>query len=83
MPGSKTLAEWLDEKQIDVAHLIETTGLDERIVAAILAGRYTTSPKQRARVAAAVGVDVDQIRWGRAVEVDSMYGHGPQFGRSP
>jgi hypothetical protein len=38
---------------------------------------------QRQRIAAALGVSVDQIQWGRTVQVDHMYGHGPQFGRSP
>jgi hypothetical protein len=83
MHKQQTITKWLDERGLDVARLVAASGLDERVVAAIVAGRYTTSPQQRQQIAAALGVAVDQIQWGRAVEVDHMYGHGPQFGRSP
>ena len=50
---------------------------------AIVHGRYTPSPDQRARLAAALGVSPDQIAWGHVAQVEHVYGHGPQFGRSP
>jgi hypothetical protein len=34
-------------------------------------------------VAAALGVAVEQVAWGHAAQVSHVYGHGPQFGRSP
>ena len=83
MQTPRTLGEWLQELEMDLAELSERSGLDQRVVAAIVAGRYTTSPQQRARTAAALDLTVDQIRWGQAVGVESLYGHGPQFGRSP
>jgi hypothetical protein len=63
--------------------LVTATGLDARIVEALVGGRYTPSPQQRRRVAAALLVDPNQIAWGHAATVEHMYGHGPQFGRSP
>jgi hypothetical protein len=58
-------------------------GLDERRVLAIVAGRWTPSPEERDRVAAVFGLTRDQIAWGHKTAVDHIYGHGPQFGRSP
>ena len=66
-----------------MAELVELSGLDPKVVKAIVMGRYTTSPKQRQRLANVLGVAPDSIQWGRTVHVDHMYGHGPQFGRSP
>ncbi len=61
----------------------ERSGLDRRRAEAILAGRWTPSPAERERVAAAFGLSRDDIAWGHAATVDPLYGHGPQFGRSP
>jgi transcriptional regulator with XRE-family HTH domain len=58
-------------------------GLDEARVLAIVAGRWTPSPEEREKVAAVFGLTRDRIAWGHKAGVDHMYGHGPQFGRSP
>ena len=50
---------------------------------AIVQGRYTPSPDQRRRLADALGVAPEQVAWGHTAEVQHVYGHGPQFGRSP
>ena len=83
MRASRTVADWMNEKGLDGAQLVAATGLDEKVVAAIVACRYTTSPQQRKRIADALGIDETDIQWGGGVDVDPMYGHGPQFGRSP
>ena len=83
MKRPKTISESMRERGLSVAELAERSGLEPRVVEAIVAGRYTTSPKQRTRLAAALRVSPDEVQWGRTVEVDHMYGHGPQFGRSP
>lgn len=83
MANAKSIAEWMAEQGIDLAQLVERSGLEKRVVTAIMQGRYTTSPQQRQRLAAALGVDLAAIVWGTAVSVDHIYGHGPQFGRSP
>ena len=80
MKTVKTLAEWMRERQIAVGELIELSGLDGKIIEAIAANRYTPSPHQRQRLAAAVGVELEQIVWGHAAPVEHVYGHGPQFG---
>ena len=49
----------------------------------IAAGNYTPSPTERQRLATALGVSIDDIAWGHAVQVDHLWGHGPQFGRTP
>ena len=69
--------------QREIATVDAGAGLAARVIEALVAGRYTPSPQQRGRVAAALLVDPSQIAWGHASVVKHMYGHGPQFGRSP
>jgi transcriptional regulator with XRE-family HTH domain len=83
MPQLKTLQEWLTERGLTAADLADRSRLDPKIVEAIVAVRYTTSPQQRQRIAAALEIAESDVKWSAAVGVDSMYGHGPQFGRSP
>jgi ribosome-binding protein aMBF1 (putative translation factor) len=78
-----TLAEWMTERGVGLSDLIERSGLDDKVVEAIAANRYTPSPDQRKRLAAALGVALEQIVWGHAAPIVHVYGHGPQFGRSP
>ncbi len=83
MPNPKTLAEWMTERAIDAAHLADLSSLDRRVVEAIAHCRYTSSPDQRQSLSNALGLSPEQILWGGAAAVDHIYGHGPQFGRSP
>jgi transcriptional regulator with XRE-family HTH domain len=83
MAQTKTIAEWLTERGIALADLVAASALDRRVVEAIARGRYTPSPEQRRALAAALGVEIDQVAWGHVAEVTHVYGHGPQFGRSP
>ena len=83
MAKLKTISEWMQEQDISVAALVESSGLDQKIIEAIVAGRYTPSPQQRQRLAAVLGISTDQVGWAQTVQVDHMYGHGPQFGRTP
>ena len=79
----KSVAEWMAERGVSLAQLVETTGLDARVVEAIACGRYTPSPQQRQRLATALGIGPEQVAWGHVAQVEHVYGHGPQFGRSP
>lgn len=79
----KTVADWMAERSISLAGLVDASGLEQGVVEAIAAGRYTPSPQQRQCLAAALGVDPEQVAWGHQAEVVHIYGHGPQFGRSP
>jgi hypothetical protein len=83
MSKLKTISEWMSHRGIRIAELVELSGLDRKVVEAIVAGRYTTSPVQRRRLADVVGLSPDNIGWGQPMEVQHLYGHGPQFGRSP
>ena len=83
MAKAKTVAEWMAERGLGLPELVEASGLERRVVEAIVAARYTPSPQQRQRLAAALGVEPEQVAWGHATEVSHVYGHGPQFGRSP
>jgi hypothetical protein len=79
----RSIADWMAERGVNIESLLETSALDRKVVEAIVHGRYTPSPQQRQRLAAALGVAPEQISWGHTTQVDHMYGHGPQFGRSP
>jgi hypothetical protein len=83
MSQVKTIANWMAERRTDISGLVDASALDKRVVEAIVAGRYTPSPQQRQRLAAALGVGPDEIAWGHLNQVSHVYGHGPQFGRSP
>jgi hypothetical protein len=79
----KSVAELCAERGINARQLAQKAGLEERRALAIVEGRWTPSPAERDRVAAAFGLTREQIAWGHRAAVDPMYGHGPQFGRSP
>jgi len=83
MDAIKSVEEWLAEKGLSSEQLCAATGLERKVVEAILQGRYTPSPQQRRRVASALGVEVDRVAWGHSTPVSHLYGHGPQFGRTP
>ena len=79
----KPLARHLEEAGLTIEQLVASSGLDRKLVQAIVAGNYNPSPTERSRLAEAVGTAVEEIEWGHAVQVEHLYGHGPQFGRSP
>jgi hypothetical protein len=83
MDTPKSVAELCAEHGLDPKQLAEKAGLDERRVRAIVEGRWTPSPAERDRVAAAFGLTREQIAWGHSTPVSHLYGHGPQFGRTP
>ncbi len=83
MDTRKSVAELCGESSLDARALAEKAGLDERRVRAILEGRWTPSPAERDRVAAAFGLTRDEVAWGHTTPVSHLHGHGPQFGRTP
>jgi transcriptional regulator with XRE-family HTH domain len=83
MGQQKPVSEWMAERGMSLAELVEASGLDRRVVEAISRGQYTPSPQQRQRLAAVLGVGPEEVAWGHQVGVTHVYGHGPQFGRSP
>jgi transcriptional regulator with XRE-family HTH domain len=79
----KPIARIMEETGTSLEQLVEASGLEGKLVKAIATGNYTPSPTERQRLAAALGVSIDDIAWGHAVPVDHLWGHGPQFGRTP
>jgi ribosome-binding protein aMBF1 (putative translation factor) len=80
---ARVLSDWMADRGLSLAELVAASALDDRVVEAVARGRYTPSPEQRRRLAAALGVEPDQIAWGHVTPVEHVHGHGPQFGRSP
>ena len=78
----KAIARLMEETGISVGKLATATGLDAKLVKAVVSGNYTPSPSQRQGLAAALGVSADDISWGHTVAVQHMRGNGPQCGRS-
>jgi ribosome-binding protein aMBF1 (putative translation factor) len=83
MAEIRLLVEWMAERGVGLTDLIAKTGLDDGVVAAIAQGRYTPSPEQRRRLSDALGIEPEQVAWGHVAPIEHVYGHGPQFGRSP
>jgi len=78
----KPLARYMEETGTTLDQLIAAAGLDRKLVKAIVNGNYTPSPVERQRLAAALGISVDEISWGHAVPVQHLRGNGPQTGRA-
>ena len=72
----------MEEAGISLEQLITAAGLDAKLVKAIVSGNYTPSPFERKRLAAAIGVSIDEVSWGHAVPVEHLRGNGPQTGRA-
>ena len=83
MDSLKSVAELCAENGLDARALADKAGLDERRARAIVEGRWTPSPAERDRIAAVFGLTREQIAWGHSTPVSHLYGHGPQFGRTP
>jgi hypothetical protein len=83
MSDVRTVTAWMTDRGLGLPGLVAASGLDRRVVEAIVRGRYTPSPEQRQLLAAALGVGPDQVAWGHLEQVSHLHGHGPQFGRSP
>jgi hypothetical protein len=78
----KPITRYMEEAGISVGQLVTETGLDAKLVKAIVGGNYTPSPTQRQCLASALGVSANDISWGHAVPVEHLRGNGPQCGRS-
>ena len=83
MEHRKSVEQLCAEHGLDASQLAAKAGLDEPRVLAIVQGRWLPSPGERDRIAAAFGLNKEQIAWGHKAQIAHVYGHGPQFGRSP
>ncbi len=71
------VADWCVEKQITVEQLTAKSELFPDRVTAILMGRWTPSPAERQKIAAALEVTIEEISWGHKTPIQHIYGHGP------
>ncbi|MDP7205119.1 MAG: hypothetical protein QGH11_06115 [Pirellulaceae bacterium] len=74
---TRSIEELCKEHQMTVQELIEKTGVDDHRLVAIYMGRWTPSPEDRKKIAAAFELEVDDITWGHVTPIQHIYGHGP------
>ena len=74
---TRTIEELCKKHQMTVDDLIEKTGVDDHRLLAIYMGRWTPSPEDRKKIAAAFELEVDDITWGHVTPIQHIYGHGP------
>jgi len=77
MQPTKTVNDLCQEHRLDYKQLAEKAGLEEGRVLAIVLGRWTPSPSEREKVAAAFGVTREEITWGHTTPIQHIYGSGP------
>ena len=75
--GTRSVAELCEAENLTIEQLAEKTGLEHQRLLAILLGRWTPSPDERAKVANARDVTVDDITWGHKTPIQHIYGQGP------
>lgn len=63
----KTVEHLLDELDINLEDLAKRAGLELERTLAIADGRWTPSPKEREKLAAALGLPVTEISWGHTM----------------
>ncbi len=66
----RTVEDLMGERRLDVDALVQSTGVERRIVDAIARQRYTPSPEQRECVSSALRFPRNQIVWGHRTIVD-------------
>ena len=74
---TKSVAELCREKEIAFEKLVDACGLGHDRVVAILLQRWTPSPKERDKIAEALGTTRDEITWGHVTPIQHIYGYGP------
>lgn len=63
----KTVEHLFELTGLAIEDVAEQAGLPVERVAAIAEGRWTPSPDDRARIAAAFGVSVEEVSWGHSM----------------
>ncbi len=63
----KTVEALVEQTGISLGELAARSGLSAARIEAIADGRWTPSPEQRGKIAAALGVPVEEISWGHTM----------------
>ncbi len=64
----KTVDQLFEETGLSVEEVADRAKLPAPRVAAIATGRWTPSPNERAGIAAAFAVSVDEVSWGHSLD---------------
>lgn len=64
----KTVDRLFEETGLAIEDVAERAGLPLSRVEAIALGRWTPSPSERRRMAAAFGVETEEISWGHSMD---------------
>ena len=59
----KPLARYMEETGMSLEQLVAAAGLDPKLVKAIVSGNYTPAPTERQRLAAAIGISIEEDRY--------------------
>ena len=71
----KTIDLLFEETQLSIEEIAERSKLAAERVEAIAVGRWTPSPQERRRIAAAFGVAVEEIAWGHNMDPRNIRYH--------
>jgi transcriptional regulator with XRE-family HTH domain len=77
MTPTRSVYDLCLEHGLNHQELAARSGLDEQRVLAIVLGRWTPSPHERDRIAAAFSLTRHDIVWGHKTPIQHIYGHGP------
>lgn len=67
-PRLRTVEFMFEETGLTIEDIAERTDLPVDRVVAIVVGRWTPSPAERAKVAEAFNVSVDEVSWGHTMD---------------
>lgn len=77
----------IEQSKMPLCELARQSGLSEERIDAIVDGRWTPSPEQRRRLAAALGLDVEAVSWGHTMNPRNVryhrYGIPEEFSQPP
>ncbi len=71
----KTIDILFEETQLTIEDIAERARLTSERVEAIVVGRWTPSPSERQKIAAAFGVSIDDVSWGHSMEPRNVRYH--------
>ena len=74
---AKTVYEHCQARGMSLLELADRTQIDLVRLRAIYLQRWTPSPEDRRKIAAALEVTMDEIVWGHGTPIQHIYGHGP------
>jgi hypothetical protein len=71
----KTVDVLMEELGLSIEDLAEKCALEPERLLAIVDGRWLSGPQERARIAAALGLDPAQISWGHTMNPRNVRYH--------